>query len=79
MVIQKILVQVGVWMVVVGLSACGESGTEVVAPSQLDAVSEHERLNAYLAEVHEENLARRPFTASYLGRKDRQGEWNSQS
>ena len=79
MVIQKILVQVGVWMVVVGLSACGESGTEVVAPSQLDAVSEHERLNAYLAEVHEENLARRPFTASYLGRKDRQSEWNSQS
>jgi uncharacterized protein (DUF885 family) len=66
-------------MVVVGLSACGESKTEVVASSQLDAMSEHERLNAYLAEVYEENLTRRPFTASYLGRKDRQGEWNSQS
>lgn len=77
--IKKILVQSWVWMVVVGLSACGESKTEVVASSQLDAMSEHERLNAYLAEVYEENLARRPFTASYLGRKDRQGEWNSQS
>jgi len=78
-VIKKILVQSWVWMVVVGLSACGESKTEVVASSQLDAMSEHERLNAYLAEVYEENLTRRPFTASYLGRKDRQGEWNSQS
>lgn len=77
--IKKILVQSWVWVVVVGLSACGESETEVVASSQLDAMSEHERLNAYLAEVYEENLARRPFTASYLGRKDRQGEWNSQS
>ena len=77
--IKKILVQSWVWLVVVGLSACGESKTEVVASSQLDAMSEHERLNAYLAEVYEENLARRPFTASYLGRKDRQGEWNSQS
>ena len=77
--IKKILVQSWVWMVVVGLSACGESKTEVVASSQLDAMSEHERLNAYLAEVYEENLARRPFTSSYLGRKDRQGEWNSQS
>ena len=77
--IKKILVQSWVWVVVVGLSACGESETEVVASSQLDAMSEHERLNAYLAEVYEENLTRRPFTASYLGRKDRQGEWNSQS
>ena len=72
--IKKILVQSWVWMVVVGLSACGESKTEVVASSQLDAMSEHERLNAYLAEVYEENLTRRHFTASYLGRKDRQGE-----
>ncbi len=78
-VIKKILIQSWVWVVVVGLSACGESKTEVVASSQLDAMSEHERLNAYLAEVYEENLTRRPFTASYLGRKDRQGEWNSQS
>ena len=77
--IQKILVQSWVWMVVVGLSACGESKTEVVASSQLDVMSEHERLNTYLADVYEENLARRPFTASYLGKKDRQGEWNSQS
>ncbi|MCH1554220.1 MAG: DUF885 domain-containing protein [Luminiphilus sp.] len=77
--INKVLVQSWVWVAVLGLSACGESETEVVASKQQDAVSEHDRLKAYLAEVYEENLARRPFTASYLGRKDRQGEWNSQS
>ena len=43
------------------------------------AESEHERLNAYLAEVFADNLARQPFTASYLGIKDRQDEWNPQS
>ena len=77
--IRKILVQSWVWMVVLGLSACGESESQVAALERPDAMSEHERLNAYLAEVYEENLARRPFTASYLGRKDRQGEWDSQS
>jgi uncharacterized protein (DUF885 family) len=41
--------------------------------------SEHERLNAYLADVFADNLARQPFTASYLGIKDRQDEWNPQS
>ena len=66
-------------MVVLGLSACGESETQIAALERPDAMSEHERLNAYLAEVYEENLARRPFTASYLGRKERQGEWDSQS
>ena len=42
-------------------------------------MSEHERLNAYLAKVFADNLSRQPFTASYLGIKDRHGEWNPQS
>ena len=43
------------------------------------AQSEHEGLNAYLAEVFADNLARQPSTASYLGIKDREDEWNLQS
>ncbi len=43
------------------------------------SMSEHERLNAYLAKVFADNLSRQPFTASYLGIKDRHGEWNPQS
>ena len=32
-----------------------------------------------MAEVFADNLARQPFTASYLGIKDRQDEWNRQT
>ncbi|MEK9577214.1 MAG: DUF885 domain-containing protein, partial [Halieaceae bacterium] len=65
------------------LSGCGESqiqssDTPVVNEAPV-AQSEHERLNTYLAEVFADNLARQPLTASYLGIKDRQGEWNPQS
>jgi len=65
------------------LAGCGDSqpqssDTPVVADAPVTQ-SEHERLNAYLAEVFAENLARQPFTASYLGVKDRQDEWNPQS
>jgi len=65
------------------LAGCGDSqpqssDTPVVADASVTQ-SEHERLNAYLAEVFAENLARQPFTASYLGVKDRQDEWNPQS
>jgi hypothetical protein len=65
------------------LSGCGESQIQssdtLVVNDAPVAQSEHERLNAYLAEVFADNLARQPFTASYLGIKDRQDEWNPQS
>ena len=65
------------------LAGCGDSqiqssDTPVVTDASVTQ-SEHERLNAYLAEVFADNLARQPFTASYLGIKDRQDEWNPQS
>lgn len=65
------------------LAGCGDSqiqssDTPVVTDAPVTQ-SEHERLNAYLAEVFADNLARQPFTASYLGIKDRQDEWNPQS
>jgi uncharacterized protein (DUF885 family) len=65
------------------LAGCGDSETQ---PSDALAVvdapveqTEHERLNAYLADVFADNLARQPLTASYLGIKDRQNEWDPQS
>jgi uncharacterized protein (DUF885 family) len=65
------------------LAGCGDSQIQssdnpVVNDAPV-AESEHDRLNAYLAEVFADNLARQPFTASYLGIKDRQDEWNPQS
>ena len=65
------------------LAGCGDSQIQssdnpVVNDAPV-AESEYERLNAYLAEVFADNLARQPFTASYLGIKDRQDEWNPQS
>ena len=65
------------------LAGCGDSQIQssdnpVVNDAPV-AESEHERLNAYLAGVFADNLARQPFTASYLGVKDRQDEWNPQS
>jgi hypothetical protein len=73
----------------ISLAGCGETGSvqsEGVSVSQVDQdttgkeadteLSEHEQLNAYLAEVFADNLSRQPFTASYLGIKDRHGEWN---
>ena len=77
----------------VSLMGCGNAeptqSTAKAAPSQTEqsapgagsyiSMSEHERLNAYLAKVFADNLSRQPFTASYLGIKDRHGEWNPQS
>ena len=76
----------------ISLAGCGETGSVQsagVAVSESDqnsagneagaSLSEHERLNAYLANVFADNLSRQPFTASYLGIKDRHGEWNPQS
>jgi uncharacterized protein (DUF885 family) len=76
----------------ISLAGCGETGSvqsEGVSVSQVDQdttgkeadteLPEHEQLNAYLAEVFADNLSRQPFTASYLGIKDRHGEWNPQS
>ena len=65
------------------LAGCGDSqmqssGNLVVNDAPV-AESEHERLKAYLAGLFADNLARQPFTASYLGIKDRQDEWNPQS
>lgn len=65
------------------LAGCGDSQIQSPdTPQVADAAvmqSEHERLNAYLADVFADNLARQPLTASYLGIKDRQDEWNPQS
>ena len=65
------------------LAGCGDpqmqSGDTPVVNDAPVAQSEHDRLNTYLAEVFADNLARQPFTASYLGIKDRQDEWNPQS
>lgn len=65
------------------LAGCGDSQIQSPdTPQVADATvmqSEHERLNAYLADVFADNLARQPLTASYLGIKDRQDEWNPQS
>ena len=65
------------------LAGCGDSETQssdalaiVDAPVEQ---TEHQRLNAYLADVFADNLARQPLTASYLGIKDRQNEWDPQS
>lgn len=76
----------------ISLAGCGETGSvqsKEVSVSQIDQnstgkeadaeLSEHEQLNAYLADVFADNLSRQPFTASYLGIKDRHGEWNPQS
>jgi uncharacterized protein (DUF885 family) len=65
------------------LVGCGDSqmqsGDSAPLTDEDSFQSEHERLNAYLADVFADNLARQPFTASYLGIKDRQDEWNPQS
>jgi uncharacterized protein (DUF885 family) len=65
------------------LVGCGDSqmqsGDSAPITDEDSFQSEHERLNAYLADVFADNLARQPFTASYLGIKDRQDEWNPQS
>ena len=65
------------------LAACGDSETQSSdALAVVDAPveqTEHERLNVYLADVFADNLARQPLTASYLGIKDRQDEWDPQS
>ena len=65
------------------LAGCGDSETQSSdALAIIDAPveqTEHERLNAYLADVFADNLARQPLTASYLGIKDRQNEWDPQS
>ena len=65
------------------LGGCGDSqmqsGDSAPITDEDSFQSEHERLNAYLADVFADNLARQPFTASYLGIKDRQDEWNPQS
>ncbi|MGB1175625.1 MAG: DUF885 family protein, partial [Luminiphilus sp.] len=65
------------------LAGCGDSETQPSdAPAVVDGPveqTEHERLNAYLADVFADNLARQPLTASYLGIKDRQNEWDPQS
>ena len=65
------------------LVGCGDSqmqsGDSAPITDEDSFQSEHERLNAYLANVFADNLARQPFTASYLGIKDRQDEWNPQS
>ena len=65
------------------LTGCGDPQTQTSQSASVTGVndfqSEHERLNAYLADVFADNLARQPLTASYLGVKDRQDEWNPQS
>lgn len=63
------------------LTGCGESNDRnAELPSDIGVQqSEHERLKQYLADVFADNLSRQPFTASYLGIKDRQDEWNPQS
>ena len=69
--------------VILLVAGCGDSETQssdalaiVDAPVEQ---TEHQRLNAYLADVFADNLARQPLTASYLGIKDRQNEWDPQS
>ena len=65
------------------LVGCGDSqiqsGDSAPITDEDSFQSEHERLNTYLADVFADNLARQPFTASYIGIKDRQDEWNPQS
>lgn len=77
-----LLVVVGSFLCIT-LPGCGGSSDGDVTVISAEAVeaplSEHERLNNYLADVFADNLSRQPFTASYLGIKDRHGEWNPQS
>ena len=68
------------------LSACGENqtvssdgATNVEATTTEVAITESARFNALLESTFEESVARSPITLTYLGRKDRMGEWDDDS
>lgn len=60
------------------LSACASGGSRTPAPGQ-DFASETERLNAWFEDVFQDELSRSPVWMSYLGIKERYGEWTDVS
>ena len=68
------------------LGACSESGTQNASSTANTAVesqsaeqTESERFNAFLEKSFEESVARSPISLTYLGRKERMGEWDDNS
>ena len=63
------------------LVSCGESGTQVTpeATNAEPISAEEARLDAFFADTWQEDLARNPATASYLGVHDQQDRWNDVS
>jgi len=60
------------------LSACAGTGSRTPAPGD-DFDTETERLNSWFEDVFQDELSRNPVWQSYLGIKDRYGEWTDVS
>ena len=72
----------GLWLVIVmSLVSCGEAETNIKPDADTDApiFAEQARLEDFFAATWEEDLARFPASASYLGVKDQQDQWNDVS
>ena len=72
----------GLWLVIVmSLVSCGEAETNIKSDADTDAPisAEQARLEDFFAATWEEDLARFPASASYLGVKDQQDQWNDVS
>ena len=72
----------GLWLVIVmSLVSCGEAETNIKPDADTDAPisAEQARLEDFFAATWEEDLARFPASASYLGVKDQQDQWNDVS
>ena len=72
----------GLWLVIVmSLVSCGEAETNIKPDADTDAPisAEQARLEDFCAATWEEDLARFPASASYLGVKDQQDQWNDVS
>lgn len=64
------------------LVGCGEQTAPVDVPgkdAQVETLSEAQKLRAFFDASFDEDLARNPSTASYLGVNTRHGEWNDYS
>ena len=79
--LQFILSRLLVLSVAVLVLSCGQADPppEALGSEDLPISAEQQRLEAFFAATWEEDLARAPASASYLGIKDQQDQWNDVS